>query len=109
MDRYRKLANDLETINAEIDKLSDFRDSAFTRRFRRQLEGEKSVIKAKIAKITQTLEQKDNKHQKNLEKANKNRHSKMTRYWNYMRAIKTNYFPNMSLNEIRRQHKNPKK
>ena len=105
MSRVENLKEQLNRIQQEILDLDRFRDTPQLRKFRRQLEGEKSEINAKIIKLTETQEQKTTEHQKILERANKNRRSKMTRYWNYLRAIQANYFPDMSLKEIRKQHK----
>lgn len=105
MKKLNDLQKQLEAIQKEVENLSVFRDTISLRKFKRQLEGEKSEIKAKISKLTETQEQKNTEHQKTLERANKNRRSKMTRYWNYLRAIQANYFPNMSLKEIRKQHR----
>ncbi len=105
MSRVENLKEQLNRIQQEILDLDKFRDTPQLRKFRRQLEGEKSEIKAKISKLTETQEQKTTEHQKILQRANHNRRSKMTRYWNYLRAVQENYFPNMSLKEIRKQHK----
>lgn len=105
MSKLGNLNEQLEKIQDELLDLGKFRDTVFLRKFRRQLEGEASEIKAKISKLTETLEQKTIERQKIQERANKNRRSKMTRYWNYLRSIQANYFPNMSLKEIRKQHK----
>lgn len=100
-----KLEKQLESVQTEINRLSGFRDTPQLRKFRRQLEGEKSEIKARISKLTETLDQKTTEQQKVRERANHNRRSKMTRYWNYLKAIQANYFPDMSLKEIRKQHR----
>lgn len=105
MSRLQNLNEQFKKIHQEILDLDKFRDTSQLRKFRRQLEGEKSEIKAKISKLTETQEQKTTEHQKILERTNHNRRSKMTRYWNYLRAIQENYFPDMSLKEIRKQHK----
>ncbi len=105
MKRLETLRNTLQKIDDEILDLDKFRDTPTLRKFRRQLQGEASEIRAKIAKLAETQEQKNTEHQKILERASRNRSSKMRRNWNYLRAIQANYFPNLSLKEIRKQHK----
>jgi len=105
MVKLNDLKKRLETIELELGILIKFRDTPQLRRFRRQLQGEASEIRAKIAKLTQTQEQKDTERKTLLARANHNRRSKMIRNWNYLRSIQANYFPKMSLKEIRKQHK----
>lgn len=97
MKKVEKLRREIERITSEIEKLSEFRQTPFLKKFRRQLEGEKSVLSAKIAKLTKTT--KDVIQQ--LIKANENRSAKMKRTWRYLKAIKQNYPVNMSLRELR--------
>lgn len=54
LNKIDQLRKQLESIKTEMDKLSGFRNTPFVRKFRRQLEGESSAIKAKIAKLAQT-------------------------------------------------------
>lgn len=105
MSKLDRLNQNLQRVEQELLDLDKFRDTPQLRKFRRQLQGEASEIKAKITILTQTQEQKTSEHQKQLERANHNRRSKMIRNWNYLRAIQANYFPSMSLKEIRKQHK----
>ena len=56
------LKKQLESISIEIHSLSGFRDTTFVRKFRRQLEGEKSVILEKISKLTRSKESAQQKH-----------------------------------------------
>ena len=101
MSKTEKLEEDLLKIQQELLGLDNFRDTSFLRRFQRQLEGEKSELKAKIVKLTQTNEQKTVERQQRIEKANQNRSSKMIRNWTYLKAVQKNYFPDKSLTEIR--------
>ena len=105
MSKIESLKEHLNKIQQEILDLVKFRDTPQLRKFRRQLEGEKSEIKARITKLTQTQEGKTSEHLKIIKKANHNRSAKMIRNWNYLRAVQENYFPKMSLREIRTQHK----
>lgn len=105
MPKIDILMNQLEAIKTDIEKLSGFRDTHFVRKFRRQLEGEKSVILEKISKLTRSRESVEQKHLERLDKANQNRSSKMKRNWNYYKDIQKNYYGDKSLKEIRRLHK----
>jgi hypothetical protein len=105
MSKLDDLRKQLETIESEIKKLSDFRDTPFLKRFRRQLEGERSFFLDQISKLTSIKESKEHEHLQRIQKANQNRSSKMKRNWNYYKDIQKNYYPDKSLKEIRRLHK----
>lgn len=105
MTKVENLREQQQKIEDELLDLDKFRDTPPLRKFRRQLQGELSEIKAKIAKQTQTQEQKATERLNLVKRANQLRSSKMRRNWNYLRAIQKNYFPDMSLREIRKQHK----
>lgn len=105
MPKIDKLRNDLDSIDFEIKKLDDFRDTLFLKKFRRQLEGEKSVILEKIKQLTITKKQKETENKIRLEKANQNRSSKNKRIWNYVKAIQKNYRPDLQVIDIRSQLK----
>lgn len=105
MSKIDVLNAQLEDVKREIEKLSGFRDTSFVRKFRRQLEGEKSFILEKISKLTRSKESAEREHLERKSRANQNRSSKMRRNWNYYRAIQTNYYPDKSLKEIRKLHK----
>jgi hypothetical protein len=96
-----RLERQLDKIKAEIKALSGFRDIPSVRKFRRQLEGESSVIKARIAKITETREQKEVLRSEAEKIANRNRSEKMKRTWRYLRAIKQNYPIDLSTKQLR--------
>ncbi len=104
MTKLEKLRSEIERITKEIERLSEFRETAFLKKFRRQLEGEKSVLNAKIAKMTKTTEDVIQR----LIKANENRSAKMKTSWRYFKAIKENYPIDMSLKEIRSAFKKHK-
>jgi hypothetical protein len=101
----QKLQKELESVKTEIERLSGFRDTSFTRRFRRQLEGEKSVILANISKLTRSKESIEQERLERLSKANRNRSSKNKRFWNFIKDIQRNYYPDKSLKEIRSNYK----
>ena len=105
MSKLEKLEEALANIQQELLDLDKFRDTSFLRRFRRQLEGEKSEIKSNLTRLTQTIEEKKREHDDLIVGANQNRSSKMKRNWRYYKAVQQNYFPSMSLREIRKQHK----
>lgn len=105
MSKIDNLREQLDIKESEIKRLSDFQDTPFVRKFKRQLEGEKSVILEKISKLTRSKESAEHEHLERIGKANQNRSSKMKRNWNYYKDIQKNYYPDKSLKEIRRFHK----
>ncbi len=105
MTRLQSLKDQLKDIKTELKALKIFRLTSALKRFKRQLEGEASVIRAKIVKLEETKEQREEKRKQRLEIANRNRSSKNKRVWNYVKSIKENYHPELSLKEIRSQLK----
>lgn len=101
MSNLSKLKKQLDSIKEEIERLSGFRDTPFVRKFRRQLEGEKSVILEKISKLTQTETSKEKIRSEIVQIANKNRSEKMKRTWRYLKAIQKNYPTKLSMRELR--------
>ncbi len=105
MTRLQSLKDQLTNIERELDELKNFRLTPALKRFKRQLEGEASVIRAKIAKLEETEDERKERRKQRLEIANKNRSSKNKRVWNYVKSIKENYHPELTLKEIRSQLK----
>ncbi len=105
MARLQSLKDQLTNIERELDELKNFRLTLALKRFKRQLEGEASVIRAKITKLQETEEERKEGHKRRLETANRNRSSKNKRVWNYVKSIQENYHPDLSLIEIRSQLK----
>jgi len=101
-----KLRKQLESIQQELEKLSTFRESQALKKFQRQLNGELSVIKENIRKLTLSKQDKQQLRKHKQKQANRNRSSKNIRNWNYVKSIRNNYFPNKSLKEIRSALKN---
>ena len=101
LTRLQSLKDQLTNIERELDELKNFRLTPALKRFKRQLEGEKSFVKSEIAKLETTKAQKEQERQLRREIANRNRSSKNKRVWNYVKSIKENYFPDKSLKEIR--------
>jgi len=99
------LKKQFDSIKSELEKIIDFRDTSFLKKFQRQLEGEKSVIVAKIKKLTLTKEEKQKLQKEKVETANKNRKIKNIRNWKFWKSIKKNYRPDLSLRNIRSQWK----
>ena len=108
MTRIQSLKDQLTNIERELDTLKNFRLIPALKRFKRQLEGEASVIRAKIVKLQETEEEREERHKQRLKIANKNRSSKNKRVWKYVKSIKENYHPELSLKEIRSQLKRHK-
>ena len=105
MSRLQSLKDQLTNIERELDELKNFRLTPALKRFKRQLEGEASVIRAKIVKLQETEEEREERRKQRLKIANKNRSSKNKRVWNFVKSIKENYHPELSLKEIRSQLK----
>ena len=101
MSKIDDLKRQLDVIGKEIEELAVFRNTPAVRKFRRQLEGEKSVILAKIANLTETEEEVEKTRLERLTLSNKNRSEKMKRTWRYLKAIKENYPIDISLRELR--------
>jgi len=108
LTRLESLKDQFTNIKRELDTLKNFRLTPALKRFKRQLEGETSVIRAKIAKLQETEEERKESHKRRLETANRNRSSKNKRVWKYVKSIKENYHPELSLKEIRSQLKRHK-
>ncbi len=98
IDRLRK---ELTSIKAEIENLVPFRETSALKKFKRQLEGEKSHILSEIKKSTLTKAEKEKQLQQKRSIANRNRSSKNKRVWNYVKSIKQNYRPDLTLKQIR--------
>lgn len=101
MRKLARLEKDLESTNKELANLNSFRDTPALRKFKRQLQGELSVIKEQIKKLNETIDEKQADKIKIHNKANQNRSSKNKRTWNYVKSIQKNYYPDKSLREIR--------
>lgn len=98
IDRLRK---ELSSIKAEIENLVAFRETSALKKFKRQLEGEKSHILSEIKTVTLTKKQKEKQLQQKRTVANRNRSVKNKRVWNYVKSIQQNYRPDLSLKQIR--------
>jgi len=96
-----KLRKQLESIQAEITKLFEFRETQALKKFQRQLKSELSVIKENIRKLTLSKQEKIQLKKQKQTQANRNRSTKNKRVWNYVKSIQQNYFPDKSLKEIR--------
>ena len=98
IDRLRK---ELSSIKAEIENLVAFRETSALKKFKRQLEGEKSHILSEIKTVTLTKKQKEKQLQQKRTVANRNRSVKNKRVWNYVKSIQRNYRSDLSLKQIR--------
>lgn len=98
IDRLRK---ELSSIKAEIENLVAFRETSALKKFKRQLEGEKSHILSEIKTVTLTKKQKEKQLQQKRTIANRNRSVKNKRVWNYVKSIQKNYHPDLTLKQIR--------
>ena len=98
LDRLRK---ELTSIKEEIKNLVPFRETSALKKFKRQLEGEKSHILSEIKKSTLTKAEKEKQLQQKRTIANRNRSTKNKRVWNYVKSIQKNYRPDLRLKQIR--------
>ena len=98
IDRLRK---ELTSIKEEIKNLVPFRETSALKKFKRQLEGEKSHILSEIKKSTLTKAEKEKQLQQKRTIANRNRSTKNKRVWNYVKSIQKNYRPDLRLKQIR--------
>jgi len=105
MARIQSLKDQLKDMERELEALKIFRITPLLKKFRRQLEGEKSFIKSEISKLEATKEQKIQEKIIINEIANRNRSSKNKRVWNYIKSIQRNYRPDLPIKEIRTQLK----
>ena len=105
MTKIQTLNDMLRDIAKELDALKFFRITSQLKKFKRQLEGEKSFVKSEIAKLETTKAQKEQERQLRREIANRNRSSKNKRVWNYVKTIRENYHPDLTVKEIRTQLK----
>ncbi|QLH06929.1 hypothetical protein [Nitrosopumilus ureiphilus] len=101
MKKINKLQKQLESVKTELGRLLQFRETSALKKFKRQLEGEKSNILSEIKKSTQTKAEKEKQRQQKRTVANRNRSSKNKRVWNYVKSIQKNYYPKKPLKEIR--------
>jgi hypothetical protein len=101
MRKIQKLEKELESNIQEIEKLNSFRPDKFVNQLKRKLFEEQSNIKHQMKKLQETIQEKLVSQKERKIKANQNRSKKMSRSWNYFRAIQKNWFPDMSTKEIR--------
>ena len=101
MAKIDNLRKELESILGELNGLINFRDTPQLEKFKRQLQGEASNIKQEIKKLTETLQEKQQRRDDLVDTANRTRSAKNKRTWNYIKSIQKNYFPDKSLTEIR--------
>ncbi len=109
MKKTDALHKEIETIKKEIESLETFRPTFQTKKFLRQLIGERMNIENQIRKIFSRQKSKEEEKQSRRTEANKKRSQKMKRVWNYFRAIQKNYLPHMSAKELRSQFSKFKK
>ena len=95
------MRKELSSIKAEIEDLIPFRETSALKKFKRQLEGEKSHILSEIKTATLTKKQKEKQLQQKRTIANRNRSVKNKRVWNYVKSIQRNYRQDLSLKQIR--------
>jgi len=106
LKKLNQLKKQFKTIQKELERLSEFRETPALKKFQRQLQGEMSVIKENIRKLTLSKQEKLQLKKDKQKRANRNRSTKNKRNWNYVKSIQKNYFPDKSIKEIRSALKN---
>ncbi len=101
MKKLDNLRKQIESITKEIEALETFRPTIQTKKFLRQLIGERMNIQSQIRKIEQSKKSQEIEKQSKRNKANQNRSYKMKRSWNYFRAILKNYPIGTSIKQLR--------
>ena|SRR5581483_4069636 len=93
----------IKEIERELAVLKKFRKTKQRDQFIRQLVGEQSYVKGQLSRHLSFSSKKETKREKErrLSQANKQRSIKMIRSWDYFRAIQKNYYPDMSLKQLR--------
>ena len=79
MRKIGRLRKEIETIKKEIESLQTFRPTSQTKKFLRQLIGERMTIQNKIRNLEKSKKSKEEEKQKRRTEANKNRSLKMRR------------------------------
>ena len=101
MKKLDNLRKQIESIIKEIETLQTFRPTPHTKKFLRQLIGERMNIQNEIKKMKISKKSKEEEKQTRRTEANRNRSHKMKRSWNYFYAISKNYPLPLSVKEIR--------
>ena len=101
MRKIARLRKEIETIIKEIESLKTFRPTSQTKKFLRQLIGERMTIQNQIRKITKSKISKEEEKQKRRTEANKKRSQKNKRAWNFIKSIFENYDTGKTILELR--------
>lgn len=101
MVRKQTILDNIGKISSEIERFKEFRITPESKKFLRQLHGERMTLQGKIRKLEQTTKSKEEEKQKRRTEANKKRSQKMRRLWNYFRSITKNYDTGMTERELR--------
>jgi regulator of replication initiation timing len=101
-NKAKTLEQRVKEIQKELSALKKFRKTKQRDQFVRQLVGEQSYLKRQLSRLA-SLPKRVTKREKQrrLSRANKQRRIKMKRSYDYFRAIQKNYYPDMSLRQIR--------
>lgn len=107
--KIARLRKEIEAIKKEIEALQSFRPTIQTKKFLRQLWGERITLQNQIRKLEASKESKEKEKQTRRSEANKNRSHKMRRTWNYFRSIHKNYPTQLSIKQLRSEFSKFKK
>jgi hypothetical protein len=101
-NKSSSLERRIKEIQKELAALKKFRKTKQRDQFVRQLVGEQSYLKRQLSRLPSLYKRETKREkQRRLSQANKLRGIKMQRSWDYFRAIQKNYYPDMSLRQIR--------
>lgn len=109
MGKIIELRTEIETIKREIESMKIFRQNSQSKKFLRQLIGERMNLQSKIRSLEKSKKSKDEEKQKRRTDANKQRSQKMKRLWNYFKSIDKNYDTGKTLPQLRSEFSKFKK
>ncbi len=101
MKKLDNLRKQIESVTKEIEALQGFRPTIQTKKFLRQLIGERMTIQNEIRKIDASNQSKEEEKQSRRTVANQKRSQKNKRAWNFIKAIAKNYDTGKTLQELR--------
>ena len=109
MRKIDRLRSEIGIILKEIENLQTFRQTAQTKKFLRQLIGERMTLQNKIKNLEKSKKIKDDEKQKRRTEANKKRSQKNKRAWNFIKSIQKNYDTGKTTQELRSEFSKFKK
>src|SRR5437867_5969604 len=99
--QLNKFEKELKEINQDIKIYRKLPNSERRTVNLRRIWGQYSYVKQAIRKLKGSSEIVETSKSEKASLANSVRSGKMRSYWSYMKAIKENYYPNMTVKQIR--------